>query len=171
MGMTIDEAIATIKDEKWICCQEKYIEALNLMENIMRKYQKIQEIVEERNSKPPLTTLNRILKVVEDGMRIDDEIYVHGYLDEIRQDKVIIRNEGGYFGTVVGELVEAIPKDQFEAKLKADLKAILVELQLEIEEIEVAKENTEIRAGEQCMKGTCIDLIQQKIDKLKGNVE
>ena len=67
MGMTIDEAIATIKDEKWICCQEKYIEALNLMENIMRKYQKIQEIVEERNSKPPLTTLNRIIKVVEDG--------------------------------------------------------------------------------------------------------
>lgn len=43
-------------------------------------------------------------------MRIDDEIYVHGYLDEIRQDKVIVRNEGGYFGTVIDELVEAIPK-------------------------------------------------------------
>lgn len=33
----------------------------------MRKYQKIQEIVENRNIKPPLTTLNRIIKVVEDG--------------------------------------------------------------------------------------------------------
>lgn len=48
------------------------------------------------------------------GMRIDDEIYVHGYLDEIRQDKVIVRNEGGYFGTIVDELVEAIPKEQIK---------------------------------------------------------
>lgn len=47
-------------------------------------------------------------------MRIDDEIYVHGYLDEIRQDKVIVRNEGGYFGTIVDELVEAIPKEQIK---------------------------------------------------------
>lgn len=31
-------------------------------------------------------------------------------------------------------LVEAIPKDQYKTRLKADLKAILVELQLEIEE-------------------------------------
>ena len=33
--------------------------------------------------------------------------------------------------------VEAIPKADYEARLKADLKAILVELQLEIEEIEI----------------------------------
>lgn len=71
------------------------------------------------------------------GMRIDDEVYVHGYLDEIRQDKVIIRNEGGYFGTVIGELVEAIPKADYEARLKADLVAILTEIQTEIEETAV----------------------------------
>lgn len=33
-------------------------------------------------------------------MKIGDEIYVHGYIDEIRKDTVIIRNKGGYFGTV-----------------------------------------------------------------------
>ena len=38
-------------------------------------------------------------------MRIGDEIYVHGYVDEIRKDTVIIRNNGGYFGTVSNEIV------------------------------------------------------------------
>ena len=58
------------------------------------------------------------------GMRIDDEIYVHGYLDEIRQDKVIVRNEGGYFGTTVDELVEAIPKADYETRLTTDMATI-----------------------------------------------
>lgn len=37
-------------------------------------------------------------------MKIGDEVYVHGYVDEIRNDVVIIRNEGGYFGTVRSEM-------------------------------------------------------------------
>ena len=37
-------------------------------------------------------------------MKIGDEVYVHGYVDEIRNDVVIIRNEGGYFGTVPSEI-------------------------------------------------------------------
>jgi hypothetical protein len=37
-------------------------------------------------------------------MKIGDEVYVHGYVDEIRNDVVIIRNEGGYFGTVPSEV-------------------------------------------------------------------
>lgn len=40
-------------------------------------------------------------------MKINDRVYVHGYVDEIRKDTVIIRNEGGYFGTVKSEIVEA----------------------------------------------------------------
>ena len=39
-------------------------------------------------------------------MKIGDEVYVHGYIDEIRQNTVIIRNDGGYFGTVPSEVVE-----------------------------------------------------------------
>lgn len=38
------------------------------------------------------------------GMKIGDEVYIHGYVDEIRQNVVIIRNDGGYFGTVAEEI-------------------------------------------------------------------
>ena len=37
-------------------------------------------------------------------MKIGDEVFVHGYVDEIRKDTMIIRNEGGYFGTVPDEI-------------------------------------------------------------------
>ena len=37
-------------------------------------------------------------------MKIGDEVYVHGYVDEIRKDVIIIRNDGGYFGTVPSEV-------------------------------------------------------------------
>lgn len=38
-------------------------------------------------------------------MKIGDHVYVHGYVDEIRKDTVIIRNKGGYFGTVPDEVI------------------------------------------------------------------
>ena len=59
------------------------------------------------------------------------------------------------------QTTEAIPKDQYEARLKADMLAMLTELQLEIEE------------SENCGKAFHLGLqmaskiIQQKIDKLK----
>ena len=37
-------------------------------------------------------------------MKIGDEVFVHGYVDEIRKDTVIIRNDGGYFGTTGSEI-------------------------------------------------------------------
>lgn len=40
-------------------------------------------------------------------MKIGDRIYVHGFVDEIRKDCVIVRNKGGYFGTDKDEIVEA----------------------------------------------------------------
>lgn len=40
-------------------------------------------------------------------MKIGDEVYVHGYIDEVRKDVVIIRNEGGYFGTVADEIINS----------------------------------------------------------------
>lgn len=42
-------------------------------------------------------------------MKIGDEIYVRGIVDEIRGDTVIIKNEGGYFGT---SKTEVIRRDQ-----------------------------------------------------------
>ena len=41
-------------------------------------------------------------------MKIGDSIYVHGYVDEIRKDTVIIRNNGGYFGTVSSEIIAGV---------------------------------------------------------------
>lgn len=38
-------------------------------------------------------------------MRIGDEVYVRGTVDEIRGATVIIKNKGGYFGTKKSELV------------------------------------------------------------------
>lgn len=38
-------------------------------------------------------------------MKIGDEVYVHGYVDEIRNGTIIIRNEGGYFGTAPDEVM------------------------------------------------------------------
>ena len=37
-------------------------------------------------------------------MKIGDEVMVHGFIDEIRKDVIIIRNEGGCFGTVESEI-------------------------------------------------------------------
>lgn len=54
-------------------------------------------------------------------MKIGDEVYVHGYVDEIRNDVVIIRNDGGYFGTikdeVIGFKIKALHKDYVEPKV------------------------------------------------------
>lgn len=38
-------------------------------------------------------------------MKIGDRCFVHGYVDEIRKDTVIVRNNGGYFGTDPGEVI------------------------------------------------------------------
>ena len=41
-------------------------------------------------------------------MKIGDEVYIHGYVDEIRKDTVIIRNKGGYFGTDAEEVAPTV---------------------------------------------------------------
>lgn len=44
-------------------------------------------------------------------MKIGDEVYVHGYVDEIRNGTIIIRNEGGYFGTALDEVMPSVQPD------------------------------------------------------------
>ena len=66
--------------------------------------------------------------------------------------------------------VEAIPKDQYEARLKADMVAMLTELQLEIEEcVDGAEGSSEFEQGVLNARVQVIEMIQQKIDKLEGN--
>lgn len=38
-------------------------------------------------------------------MKIGDSCFVHGYIDEIRKDTVIIKNKGGCFGTDPEEVI------------------------------------------------------------------
>ena len=68
--------------------------------------------------------------------------------------------------------VEAIPKDQYEARLKADMIAMLTELQLEIEEIEIdcpfGFEPVSKTAAFYDGVSTSSKVIQQKIEQLKG---
>lgn len=66
--------------------------------------------------------------------------------------------------------VEAIPKDQYEARLKANMVAILTELQLEIEELNTPPAYQD---EDYFLIGTnrCSELIQQKIDKYKVESE
>lgn len=64
-------------------------------------------------------------------------------------------------------LVEAIPKAEYEARLKADMVDILTELQLEIEELNTPPAYQD---EDYFLIGTnkCSELIQQKIDKYKA---
>ncbi len=60
-----------------------------------------------------------------------------------------------------------IPKDQYEARLKADLVAMLTELQLEMEEIQSREKWCDYATDNCISRYDVTDLIQQKIDKLK----
>ena len=65
--------------------------------------------------------------------------------------------------------VEAIPKDQYEQRLKADMVAILTELHLKMEELGDDLDPTEdwdygYKSGVEDM----IQLLDERIDKLKG---
>ncbi len=45
-------------------------------------------------------------------LKIGDEVYIHGFVDEVRRDTVIIKNEGGYFGTVTEEIIPSAQPEQ-----------------------------------------------------------
>ena len=67
-------------------------------------------------------------------MKIGDRIFVRGYIDEIRKDTVIVRNDGGYFGTILSEVTGELPSAQPEPcedavsrqRLLSDLKELVV---------------------------------------------
>ena len=66
-------------------------------------------------------------------------------------------------------LVEAIPKADYEARLKADMVAMLTEISLEIEELEKPRCHSASHADGCVSKWKVEGVIQQKINKLKEN--
>lgn len=70
--------------------------------------------------------------------------------------------------------VEAIPKANYEARLKADMVAMLTEIQLELDEMKITKVRSAgfapyskdpFRRGVNCSK----EIIQEKINDLRGS--
>jgi len=68
--------------------------------------------------------------------------------------------------------IEAIPKADYEARLKADLEAILKDLQLEIEEcVDGAEGSPQFEQGVTIARVQVVEVIQQKINSLKEDKE
>jgi hypothetical protein len=61
------------------------------------------------------------------------------------------------------KIIEAIPKDQYEAKLRSDMVAMLTKIQLEIEELEPLASDS---VGFDMCVLMSSDIIQQKINAL-----
>jgi hypothetical protein len=55
--------------------------------------------------------------------KIGQEVLIHGYIDEIRKDTIIIRNDGGYFGTVEWEVTDIEMPDTNDVldKIRAEI--------------------------------------------------
>lgn len=56
------------------------------------------------------------------NFKIGDRIFVRGYIDEIRKDTVIVRNDGGYFGTILSEVTGELSSAQPETVRCKDCK-------------------------------------------------
>ena len=66
--------------------------------------------------------------------------------------------------------VEAIPKSDYEARLKADMIAMLTELQMDIEECVDGGEGLPLfEKGVTIAREQVVEMIQEKINALKGD--
>ena len=81
----------------------------------------------------------------------------------LQRDRVIVRAQ---------PTVEAIPKDQYETRLKADMVAMLTELKNELIDISWNIDMYDSDLDFECCYLSDIDkVIQQKIDSLKENTD
>ena len=105
-----------------------------------------------------LIDVDKFLKKVKKDR--EHEIYLHSWT----ADMVLERLNSWY-----APPVEAIPKADYEARLKADMVAMLEELKLEFEEHEPkwAENEDQVIASNRTWEDFD-EIIQQKIDALKG---
>lgn len=66
------------------------------------------------------------------------------------------------------ETVEAIPKADYVNRLKADMVAMLTELQLEIEELDLEDAIPEYEDGAKNTREYITNILEEKINALKG---
>ena len=90
--------------------------------------------------------------IIDCEMHIGDEVFVHGYIDEIRNDTIIIRNVGGYFGTSRDEVFYYEEDDRgYGTMNEADRKT---EPQTDCKDCKYAWWNSEAKRYE-CMVERC----------------
>lgn len=99
-------------------------------------------------------------------MRLIDADKITAYIDIEYEDKSVDVDDI--------PTIEAIPKDQYEARLKADMVAMLTDIQLEIENCEIPREkhtNYISREDDSWNEGLikAQHIIQEKINALGGN--
>lgn len=98
-------------------------------------------------------------------------------IDADRIKKLLNESEEEITNNIISIVRENyIPKADYEARLKADLVAMLSEIQMEIEEEKVSTQHLhydDLENAESCNNGidNCIDIIQQKINSLKAERE
>ena len=140
MEMSIDEHIAQLKKLKSFH-NGSYGASINFALDIIRKYQKIDWITQAWD---------------------DDEnamILVHKIRADIYSDVC---------DTIKGmPTVEAIPEADYEARLKADMVAILEDLDLKIDEMYEPQFSKEGMDGFYWAQGLFKDLVQKEINALK----
>ena len=74
MKMTINEALDTIKGNRRIDCSEKYHGAMEVIENAISKYQKIQEIVRWNNAPSPYYKPDgQLFREIEEVVKDEDK--------------------------------------------------------------------------------------------------
>lgn len=100
------------------------------------------------------------------GMSIDKKCYLYGSC-KCQTAGCVVRPNNGC--PVYRYFKDLIVKDQYEAKLKADMVAILEDLKQEIDMMPKYFPYTDHTIW--FIDGDVFKLIQQKIDKLKGDSE
>lgn len=98
-------------------------------------------------------------------MKIGDRIYVRGYVDEIRKDTVIVRNDGGYFGTIPSEVITGeLPSAQPEPLTDKEQRIFLAAMRREEKVCEGADRNHVREPYEDSLMRVCHEITR----KVKG---
>ena len=95
------------------------------------------------------------------------------YIIETYHDPIIVCNDEVHFVAEIIDdypTVEATPKDQYEARLKADLVAMLEEIKDEAKKLRIQKARENV-FGREFKIEDYDDIIQSKIDSLKENTD
>ena len=157
MGMTIEEAQTALgKERKYALHENK--QAFDIAIDTMRKYQQLQADYEAR-----FKTGKWIVHRKSDGEVGYFQCSSCNHHSVVKFPYCpICGAEMDCNPNILSEM-KAIPRDMYETRLKADMVAMLTDIQLRMENLRFGQPPRKHVVDE------CLDVIQQKIDALKMN--